>query len=396
MTIDVWNLLGIPKPKRPARVLPAPTAPSPRDAEHDPLTIYLQEASAPQHANNRIRLLRVAAWLLGEAGPSTTPWELIRRPHITELTRRLKEHHTQRSTENVLYAVRGVLRVAHELARMNDAAYENAISLPASRGRTKNASPTNRSTNKKHTERSTRAANRRNAALAALVKECEITTEASARLRLADFDEVEKTLQVTVGKGTEKVSTPVPANALTALQNWLSVRGSREGPLLCSIHRHGRVTHQPIKRSTLRKTQRNNKAAEFPQTRVEEDKTRAVRLRNAAVMAVVHGCGIKETCIAGIQIAEFDNDGNRLRVKKRRTGQKRWVRVPPSARDALADWLEVRGDKDGPLLCTVNKSGTVTYRPMRTATIRNAVCDTRRTAEQTSNAGSTKDGSDNQ
>lgn len=86
-----------------------------------------------------------------------------------------------------------------------------------------------------------------------------------------------------------------------------------------------------------------------------EDRTVAGR-RDAALLAVAFGCGLRRAEIAGLELADYEPGTGELRVHGK--GNKvRLTFVTGSAREALADWIAVRGSEEGPLFFAVTHGG---------------------------------------
>jgi site-specific recombinase XerD len=85
---------------------------------------------------------------------------------------------------------------------------------------------------------------------------------------------------------------------------------------------------------------------------------RANGRRDAALLALCYGAGIRRSEATGLDVAHYDSATGALRIRGK--GNKvRDVFLPPSAQQALAAWLTVRGDEDGPLFYAVDQAGRV-------------------------------------
>ena len=85
--------------------------------------------------------------------------------------------------------------------------------------------------------------------------------------------------------------------------------------------------------------------------------------RDAAVLALLYGCGLRRAEAVGLELGDVDLDGGVVTVHGK--GRKdRTAHIPPGARNALARWTSTRGPDPGPLLCPVDKAGRITIRPM--------------------------------
>lgn len=69
--------------------------------------------------------------------------------------------------------------------------------------------------------------------------------------------------------------------------------------------------------------------------------------RDAAVLALLYGCGLRRAELCLLDLADFENGTLRVRGKGNRV---RLAPVDDGALDALQDWLSVRGKKPGALL----------------------------------------------
>jgi site-specific recombinase XerD len=81
--------------------------------------------------------------------------------------------------------------------------------------------------------------------------------------------------------------------------------------------------------------------------------------RNAALLAILYGGGLRRSEIVSLDLADFDATSGVLKVK----GNKERVSyVTNGARNALDAWLALRGDAPGPLFVSVSKGGRLVAR----------------------------------
>lgn len=83
----------------------------------------------------------------------------------------------------------------------------------------------------------------------------------------------------------------------------------------------------------------------------------AAGVRDAAVLALLR-CGLRRAEVAGAEVGAVDMAGGSIRVIGK-GNKERSVPFPSGAGEALADWLELRGDAPGPLFRQVNKAGRI-------------------------------------
>lgn len=85
--------------------------------------------------------------------------------------------------------------------------------------------------------------------------------------------------------------------------------------------------------------------------------------RNAALLAILYGGGLRRSEIVSLDLDDFDKVTGVLKVKGK--GDKERVSyVTNGARQALDAWLERRGNTPGPLFVPVTKGGTIIPRRM--------------------------------
>jgi len=88
------------------------------------------------------------------------------------------------------------------------------------------------------------------------------------------------------------------------------------------------------------------------------DRTTALGIRNAAIVAIGLGCGLRRAEIVGLDVADVLEDGQSLRVRGK-GNKERLVYLADSTRMHLAAWLERRVQKAGPLFCAVGHAGVI-------------------------------------
>jgi integrase len=91
----------------------------------------------------------------------------------------------------------------------------------------------------------------------------------------------------------------------------------------------------------------------------ESDST-AAGVRDAAVIGLMYGVGLRREEVTALDRADFEPDTGRLVIRGKRTKERSGYLVDGAA-DAMADWLEARGDEPGPLFLAVNKGGKIQH-----------------------------------
>lgn len=72
-------------------------------------------------------------------------------------------------------------------------------------------------------------------------------------------------------------------------------------------------------------------------------------IRDAAIIAVGYGCGLRRAEIAAFELGDYDAVAGALRVRSGKGNKERVVYLPPGTAEWLNEWLTVRGEAAGPL-----------------------------------------------
>jgi integrase len=79
--------------------------------------------------------------------------------------------------------------------------------------------------------------------------------------------------------------------------------------------------------------------------------------RDAAVIAVMYGGGLRRSEVVALDLADYDPDACQLRVRDGKGRKDRFVYATSGVKLALAEWLAVRGDAKGPLFWPADGRG---------------------------------------
>jgi len=81
-------------------------------------------------------------------------------------------------------------------------------------------------------------------------------------------------------------------------------------------------------------------------------------LRDACLIAALYGGGFRRAEFVALEVEDYDADAGTMRVRRGKGQKERLVPLPRGAREALAQWLGVRGTEPGPLFLAVSKGKT--------------------------------------
>jgi integrase len=84
--------------------------------------------------------------------------------------------------------------------------------------------------------------------------------------------------------------------------------------------------------------------------------------RDAALIAILRGSGVRRRELVNLDYGHFDRETGALDVKDGKGGKDRTVYLSSQAKRVVLNWLKVRGDAPGPLLCPVSKGKRVIMR----------------------------------
>jgi site-specific recombinase XerD len=93
------------------------------------------------------------------------------------------------------------------------------------------------------------------------------------------------------------------------------------------------------------------------------DVTRAAGARNAALLGVAYGAGLRRSEIVGLDLPDYDRSTGVL-VVRGKGNKERTAYLTKGSRNALEAWLSFRGQAPGPLFLPVNKAHRIQQRPM--------------------------------
>ena len=139
-----------------------------------------------------------------------------------------------------------------------------------------------------------------------------------------------------------------PATANKALSALRGVLGECFRLGLVSAEDHTRATDLPGVKGQSAPRGRALKTGELVALFGACDATTAQGARDAGLLAVLYGAGLRRAEVVALDVADFDLESGELRIRSGKGRKARTVWVTNGARDALKAWLEVRGDLEHP------------------------------------------------
>jgi integrase/recombinase XerC len=80
-------------------------------------------------------------------------------------------------------------------------------------------------------------------------------------------------------------------------------------------------------------------------------------LRDAALIRLAMGCGLRRAELLGLDLEHIDQAGGKIAVKGKGKRARASYTLPPDAARALAAWITTRGTEPGPLFVACNRAG---------------------------------------
>ena len=211
-----------------------------------PAAVYLGSLSGGSQRAMRSSLNAIASMLTdGECDCFTLDWSKIRYRHTATVRTALKQRLAPTTVNKMLVALRQVLKEAHRLDLIDMTDYTKAIdlaNLKASgelRGRALDEDEIASLIESCLSKRT--PLDLRDAATIAILRIGGIRRQELACLKLADLDLGSGSLVVRRGKGGKRRVVYLTAEALHIIEDWLLVRGSEPGALICPVNKGGRV-----------------------------------------------------------------------------------------------------------------------------------------------------------
>lgn len=220
--------------------------PEPLPLTGHPAGVYLGSLSQGSQRAMRSSLNAIAALLTdGECDCLTLDWSKLRYRHTAAVRTALKHRLAPTTVNKMLVALRRVLKEAYRLDLMEMTDYTKAIDLPnvkASgelRGRALSEDEIASLIESCLSKRT--PLDLRDAAIIAILRIGGIRRQELAQLTVFDLDLGSGSLSIRHGKGGKQRIVYLTVEALQLVEDWLVVRGSEPGALICPVNKGGKV-----------------------------------------------------------------------------------------------------------------------------------------------------------
>ena len=211
-------------------------------AHLNPRDVYL--ASLPSENSQRAMdgALRLIARRLGRDADNV-PWQHLRREHVAALRANLAKTYSRATVNQALSALRGVLKSCFDLHLIDGDTYHRTVDVKSLSG---TDLPAGRVLDRGEIQALFDAMAKqggiiavRDAALLAALYGCGLRRAEAVSLRVEDYDAEQALLRIRHAKGRQQRITPCNAGVNAALEDWMAVRGTGDGPSIAAHHGFG-------------------------------------------------------------------------------------------------------------------------------------------------------------
>lgn len=185
--------------------------------------------------------------------------------------------------------------------------------------------------------------------------ECNLYTLDWSRLRYQHTASIQSALLVLHEPATAK-------KMMSALRRVLAEAVKLE---LMKSSNYQRATDLPRIQVTNRRSGRALTSGEITAIiRVCSEDNSSQGIRDLALMAILRGTGLRRAEVVKLKLTDVNRQTGAIEVRKGKGGKDRIVYLPETASAFVVNWLKIRGQNPGALLCPILKGGQIKYRHM--------------------------------
>ncbi len=90
--------------------------------------------------------------------------------------------------------------------------------------------------------------------------------------------------------------------------------------------------------------------------RAKEARTNPKAIRDIAILRLLYDLALRRGEVVSLDLEDIDLEGRKIKVKGKGKAEKEILALPEPTADALAEWIEVRGETDGPLFTNFDRA----------------------------------------
>jgi site-specific recombinase XerC len=216
-----------------------------QSADRNPASVYIKSLAKGSQRTMTEALDKIAGeFSNGQMDRHTFPWHELRYQHTQAIRAHLRDKYAPATVNKHLCALRRVLKEAWRLGIMDAADYARAVDIP---NLDETALPAGRHVAAGELTALVDVCRRdpspigiRDGALLGVAFSAGLRVGELVAIDLADLDPETGEVKVRHGKGNKQRVAYI-RGGLTALQDWLHVRGKEPGPLFCPVRKSGTV-----------------------------------------------------------------------------------------------------------------------------------------------------------
>jgi integrase len=220
------------------------TLTSPLPLDQNPAAVYIASLSTQSGQRSQAQALRVIAQIMG-TDINSLNWGALRYQHTAMIRSQISQAYSSATANKILSALRQTLKQAWLLGQMSVDEYMRARDLepvtgetvPAGRELTPDEIAALMDACKRDKNRN---AGIRDAAMIALMYIGMLRREEITTIALGDYDPQTGKLML-IGKRNKQAAVYATNGAMTALQDWLLIRGSAPGALFVVVNKSGKL-----------------------------------------------------------------------------------------------------------------------------------------------------------
>lgn len=221
-------------------------------AQTSPVAAYLASLSRGESRRTQASALRRVAKIFGDQHIADMPWHELRAEHTNAIRQKLAEQYQPATANSSIAAMKGVLKHAWLMNLLPTDAYHKAVSVGSVRG---SRLPSGKVLDDEGVFKlmascpTDTIAGLRDRAAIALMVGAGLRRAEAAGCQLSDYSNGTITI---IGKGNKEREVPLARGGAEAIEQWISVRGKKPGPLLYRVTAAQTIVQRGISPEALR------------------------------------------------------------------------------------------------------------------------------------------------